>query len=211
MAKVIRVPLIWINSTRYLIHIICLLFLGVNYYWGLNGYLPGDPVQALLDFSGISALNLLVATLLIAPIAQYLKFAQIMQLRKTLGVYAAVFALFHLYIFIAYELTYEWLLIAEEIVERPYITVGFIALVLLVLLLITSLNTVKKKMKARWQKLHNTIYIVVLLGCLHFLWSVKSNITEPVVYSIIFIGLLFLPKLRRNRIVSMFRRSKRPI
>ena len=206
MTSVIRVNPTWLTLIRYCIHFAALAVLGVNYYWGLNGQLSGDPVQALLNFSGISALNLLIATLLIAPLAQYLKFAQLMQYRKTLGVYAAVYALFHLYIFIAYELAYEWLLIVEEITQRPFITVGFVALILLFLLLITSLDTIKKRMKARWQKLHNTIYLIAVLGAIHFLWSVKSNIAEPIIYIFVFICLLLLPKIRRNRILTIFKR-----
>lgn len=207
MSSVIRVNPIWIVASRYVIHIASVLYLGINYYWGLSGQLPGDPVQALLDFSGISALNLLIATLLISPIAQHFKFAQLMPLRKTLGVYAAVYALFHLYIFIAYELAYEWLLVAQEIVERPYITVGFVALTLLVMLLATSLQSIRKRMKSRWQKLHNSIYLIAILGSVHFLWSVKSNITEPVIYLVIFAILLMLPKIRRSRIFSMFKKA----
>lgn len=206
MTSVIRVNPTWLTLARYCIHLGALAFLGLNYYWGLEGQLSGDPVQALLDFSGISALNLLIATLLVAPLAQRFKFAQLMQYRKTLGVYAAVYALFHLYIFIAYELAFEWRLIIEEITQRPYITVGFVALVLLSLLLVTSLDTIKKKMKSRWQKLHNAIYLIAILGAVHFLWSVKSNITEPIIYLSIFICLLFLPKIRRNRIRTIFKR-----
>lgn len=207
MTSVIRIHPTWLTIVRLSIHLGALALLGVNYYWGLNGQLQGDPVQALLDFSGISTLNLLIATLLIAPLAQNLKFAQLMQIRKTFGVYAAVYALFHLYIFIAYELAYEWFLIVEEITQRPYITVGFIALTLLCLLLVTSLDAIKKRMRARWQKLHNAIYLIVMLGALHFLWSVKSNIAEPIIYLCIFICLLFLPKIRRNRIRAIFKRS----
>jgi sulfoxide reductase heme-binding subunit YedZ len=114
-------------------------------------------------------------SLLISPLAQYFKFAQLIRIRKTLGVNAAVYAIFHVYVFVAYELKYEWLLILEEIIKRPYITVGMLAFLILSSLLVTSLQSIKKAMASKWQKLHNFIYPALILGCIHYLWSVKSD------------------------------------
>jgi len=127
----IRIGNNWLRVLRYAIHAIGALWLVLVYYSALNGSLPGDPVQYLLDFSGIGALHFLLLSLTISPLAKMLKFSQLMRIRKTLGVYAAVYALFHFYTFTAYELQYEWLLILDEIIERPYITVGMIALLVL--------------------------------------------------------------------------------
>lgn len=200
--KPIRIAAFWITALRILIHGICAIWLGWIYYQGLNGNLPGDPVQYLLDFSGIGALHLLLLSLLISPLAKMLKFGQVMRIRKTLGVYAAVYALFHLYVFIAYELQYEWLLIIDEIIKRPYITVGMGALLILFALLVTSLNKLKTMMGARWQSLHNFSYIAVLLACIHFLWSVKSDWYEPALYIAAAVLLLLH---RRKKIQKIFK------
>ncbi|MFC4699284.1 sulfite oxidase heme-binding subunit YedZ [Glaciecola siphonariae] len=198
----IRISKGWINAGRALIHIISIAWLSVVYLDALSGELPGDPVQYLLDFSGIGTLHLLIMSLLISPMAQTFKFGQLVRLRKTLGVYAAVYALFHLYVFIAYELQYEWLLIAEEIIKRPYITVGMLALSILSVLLITSLQAIKARMGTAWQKLHNWVYLATILGCIHFLWSVKSNWYEPTAY---LITALILISLRRKKLQKIFK------
>jgi sulfoxide reductase heme-binding subunit YedZ len=172
------------------------------YYQALNGQLRGDPVQHLLDFTGIGALHLILLSLCVSPLAQYFKFAQLMRIRKTLGVYASIYALAHLYAFVAYELQFEWLLVAAEIVERPYITVGMAALIILTALLVTSLDNIKRKMAGQWQKLHNFIYLAVGLACLHYLWAVKSEIYEPLIYMALAAVLLIL---RREKIKKIFK------
>ncbi|WP_371192996.1 sulfite oxidase heme-binding subunit YedZ [Glaciecola sp. SC05] len=198
----IRVANFWMLLLRYGIHAVSAIWLAWAYYQGISGNLPGDPVQYLLDFSGIGALHLLLLSLLVSPLAQGLKFSQLMRVRKTLGVYAAVYAIFHLYVFTAYELQYEWLLIIDEIIKRPYITVGMSALLILTALLITSFDRVRKRMGARWQSLHNFTYLAIILGCIHYLWSVKSNWYEPAIY--ISIALLLLI-YRRKKIQNIFK------
>jgi sulfoxide reductase heme-binding subunit YedZ len=187
---------------RILIHAVSIVWLSGFYYQALSGQLSGDPVQHLLDFTGIGALNLILLSLIVSPLAQYLRFAQLMRVRKTLGVYAGVYALAHLYTFTAYELQFEWYLLASEIIERPYITVGMLALLILSALLITSLDKIKRLMGTKWQKLHNFVYIAVALGCLHYLWAVKSNVYEPLIYIALTVILLFL---RRKKIKNIFK------
>lgn len=195
----IRIGNNWLRVLRYAIHAIAALWLVLVYYSALNGSLPGDPVQYLLDFSGIGALHFLLLSLTISPLAKMLKFSQLMRIRKTLGVYAAVYALFHFYTFTAYELQYEWLLILDEIIERPYITVGMIALLVLSTLLITSLDKLKRKMGKSWQSLHNFTYLALIAGLIHYLWSVKSNWYEPAIYIACGALLLFF---RRKKILK---------
>lgn len=191
-----------ILALRAFVHVVSSVWLIYVYQQALGGSLPGDPVQYLLDFTGIGALHLLMLSLLVSPFAQYLKFSQLMRIRKTLGVYAAIYALFHLYVFIAYELQYEWLLVLEEIIKRPYITVGMLAVVILSSLLLTSLEYFKKAMGKQWQKLHNFAYVAVLLGCIHYLWSVKSDWYEPTLYLSF---ALFLLLLRKDKIKKIFK------
>lgn len=171
-------------------------------YAGIMGNLQGDPVQYLLDYTGIGSINLLFLSLLVSPLAQSCKFGQLIVLRKTLGVYSAIYVLAHLFVFVAFELQFEWLLIASEVIERPYISVGFVALLILTSLLFTSLSFVQKKMGKRWHQLHKWVYVATVLGLLHYIWSIKANEIQPIIY--IVIGLLLL-SLRKQKIKNFFK------
>jgi sulfoxide reductase heme-binding subunit YedZ len=190
----IRVRQQYILASRVLIHLTAAIWALFVWYQALSGKLSGDPVQHLLDFTGIGTLNLLLLSLSVSPIAKYLKFGQLIRLRKTLGVYAAVYGLLHFCVFIAFELQFEWKLILSEIIERPYISVGFIALLILSALLLTSFEPLKKKMGRSWQRLHRWAYVALALGLLHFLWSIKANELQPYLYIIIGTILLLTRK-----------------
>lgn len=198
----IRVKSTYITLARLAIHAVSAALLIYTLWQGVTGSLEGDPVQHLLDFTGIGTLNLLLASLLISPLAQYCKFGQLIPLRKTLGVYAAVYALSHFGVFIAFELQFEWSLILSEIIDRPYITVGFAALIILTLLLITSFNSIKVSMGSAWQRLHKWVYVALGLGLLHFLWSIKANELQPYVY--IALGLILM-SLRKKKLKRFFK------
>ncbi|MFC3121816.1 protein-methionine-sulfoxide reductase heme-binding subunit MsrQ [Agaribacter flavus] len=202
--KPIRVNKHVITVFRVLIHLTALLWLGLVYLDGLNGNLPGDPVQYLIEFSGKGAINLLLICLVISPLAKQFKFAQLIKFRRTTGVYAALYAVFHLYIFISYELQFEWGLVFSEIIERPYITVGFITLSILLALAVTSPSTVKRKMGKHWQQLHNWVYPASILAIVHFWWSLKSEWSEPLVY---LICLLLLLALRYKKLIPARRKT----
>ena len=201
-SKPLRIKSIWILLLRIVIHGLSLLWLSIVLYQAFTGKLQGDPVQYLLDFTGIATLNLLLLSLAISPLAQYLKFVQIIRVRKTLGVYAAIYALAHLSVFIAFELQFEWALIVSEIIKRPYITVGFAALVILTALLVTSLDAIKRRMGQSWQRLHKWVYVALGLGLLHFLWSIKASEVQPYFY--IALGLFAL-SVRKKKLKNFFK------
>lgn len=190
------------NAFRYLLHAVACTWLTYVFYQGISDNLGGDPVQALLDFTGISALNLLVLSLIISPLATRLKFSQLMQLRRPLGIYSAVYAFTHFLVFVAFELQFEMKLVFNEIIDRPYITVGFLNLVILITLAITSINSIKRKMGKSWFSLHSLSYVAVILGGLHYLWLVKSAWYEPALYLSF---SLFLIYLRRQKIKKLFK------
>ena len=182
MTKPLRLPK-WLFTTLHTaLHITCASWLAYIFYLGFSDQLGGDPGQYLLDFTGIGALNLLITSLLVSILAQWLLFGQLMKLRRPLGIYAAVYALAHFFVFIAFELQFEVVMILSEIVKRPYITVGFIAFSILLALMLTSPSFIRKKMGRQWQRLHNFSYVAVVLGGLHYLWLVKSGWLEPTIY-----------------------------
>ena len=178
------------------IHSVAAVWLSLTFYFAITDFTIGDPVEYLLHFTGMGAFNLLLITLCVSPVAKRLKAQFLMQCRRLLGLWAFAYAAAHIAVFIAFELQFEWGLVIKEIIDRPYITVGFLALLILTALAVTSFDFIKRKMGKRWQKLHNTVYVASFLVALHFIWSVKSNIVEPVIY---FVLLTFLLSLRLKR------------
>lgn len=193
--------ILWLKS---LIHLLSLGWLGWTFYLALSDQLGADPVKALLHFTGMGAFNLLLLTLLVSPLAKGLKLGLLMRVRRLLGLYAFTYALAHFVSYLLFELQLAWFLLLDEIVKRPYITVGFVALLLLLSLALTSTQAIQRSMGKRWQQLHNWIYLSVCLVALHFIWSVKSDITEPVLYWLIIGWLLFF---RRKKLLKLFKYS----
>lgn len=201
-SKPIRLQKGLIGVVRCLLHSVILVWLISVFYQGFTDQLGGDPVQSLLDFTGIGALNLLVISLMISPLATFLKFAQLIQFRRPLGLYSALYALCHFFVFVAFELQFEMSLVLSEIIKRPYITVGFTTFLILSVLAITSLNGIKRRMGKSWFTLHSLAYVAVILGGLHYLWLVKSAWYEPAIYLTFSILLLWF---RRDKIKKIFK------
>ena len=183
--------------TKSLIHAAALLPLCWLYYSALNDTLGADPVERVIHFTGIGALNILLLSLAISPLAKYKKWPVLLKFRRLLGLWAFTYSFFHLLNFVAFELQFDMELLIEEIISRPYITLGMLAFSLLFALAITSWSRIKKKMGKSWQQLHNWVYVGALLIAIHFYWSVKSEIIEPGLY---ILGVIILLHLRRDKI-----------
>lgn len=194
-------PQILVGKT--LIHLLLLGMLAFQFQLGLTDQLGADPVQALLNFTGLNAIHLLLITLLVSPAAKHLPCADLLKYRRLLGLYVFVYAMAHLATYILFELQLNWPLIGSEIIKRPYITVGFAALLILAALSVTSLNNIRRRMGRRWQKLHNLVYLCVPLALLHYSWSQKVVLAEPLIYWAIAILILILRK-------DKFRMRRRP-
>ena len=184
------------------IHLMSFLPLLALYVLAFDDQLGADPVKEVIHFTGMGAFNLLLISLLITPIAKKYRQGYLLQTRRLLGLYSFTYALCHLLSFLAFEVQFDLELFFNEIIDRPYITVGMAALVILFSLAITSLTSLKRKMGRNWQKLHNWVYLALLLIALHFFWSVKSDIVEPGIYFIIAILLL---SQRKDKIKRWFK------
>ncbi|MFC6839094.1 protein-methionine-sulfoxide reductase heme-binding subunit MsrQ [Xanthomonas theicola] len=152
--------------------------------------LGADPVAEIEHRTGLWALRLLLLTLAIAPLRQLSGQPLLLRFRRMLGLYAFFYACVHLGAYLGLDLRGYWTQIFEDIVKRPYITVGFIAWVLLVPLAITSTQGWMRRLKRNWGKLHKAIYAIAVLAVLHFWWLVKSDIREPLLYAAILASLL---------------------
>ena len=184
------------------IHLMSFLPLLALYVLAFDDQLGADPVKEVIHFTGMGAFNLLLISLLITPIAKKYRQGYLLQTRRLLGLYSFTYALCHLLSFLAFEVQFDLELFFNEIIDRPYITVGMAALVILFSLAITSLTSLKRKMGRNWQKLHYWVYLALLLIALHFFWSVKSDIVEPGIYFIIAILLL---SQRKDKIKRWFK------
>jgi methionine sulfoxide reductase heme-binding subunit len=152
--------------------------------------LGADPVAEIEHRLGIWALRLLLATLAITPLRQLTGQPALVCFRRMLGLYAFAYASLHLAAYLALDLRGYWSLVFEEIVKRPYITVGFAAWLLLVPLAITSTGGWIRRLGRNWTRLHKAVYAVAALAVLHFWWVVKTDWREPLLYATILALLL---------------------
>ena len=129
-------------------------------------------------------------TLAISPLRRLLNWAQLLRLRRMIGLYAYFYVVLHFLGYLWFDQFFDWEEIWFDILERPFITVGMIAVVLLTPLAITSTNGMIKRLGKKWKKLHMLIYLISMLGVLHFWWMVKLDITEPLIYATILAILL---------------------
>jgi sulfoxide reductase heme-binding subunit YedZ len=194
--------IIWL---KVFIHLSAVIPLFYTYFQAFSDQLGGDPVEAVLHFTGISAFNLLLLSLLVSPIAKKFKQGLLINVRRLLGLYAFFYALVHFSSYVLFELQLEWSLLLSEIIKRPYITVGFVALLLLSSLALSSTKNIQRKMGSQWQKLHNWVYVASLLIALHYIWSVKSDLVQPIIYWMMLLSLLWF---RRDRLLKKFKNRK---
>ena len=149
-----------------------------------------DPAQALSIETGEWALRFLLLTLAITPFRQIFRVVEIARLRRMIGLFAFFYASIHFLSWMAFILAFRWLAIAEELVERPYITVGFLAYVILFLLGVTSTNSMVRRLGKNWKRLHKFIYAASILAIVHLWWILRTDVTEAVIYGVLLATLL---------------------
>jgi sulfoxide reductase heme-binding subunit YedZ len=157
---------------------------------GIYGSLGTNPVETITHATGDWTLRFLLITLSITPLRRLTGNNWLIRLRRMLGLFAFFYACLHFMTYIWFDQYFDWMAIAQDIPKRPFITVGFAAFVLLLPLALTSTNAMMRRLKKNWQRLHKLIYVIALLGVLHFLWLVKADILEPLIYGAVLVVLL---------------------
>lgn len=185
-----------------LVFVVCLLPFAWL-LWGAFG-LPGvslgaDPVKRIEHELGLRALQLLLLTLLITPLRQLLGLTHLPRLRRMLGLFAFFYALLHFTAYLSLDLEFNFGAFLKDVAKRPYITIGLLALLLLIPLAVTSTNKMMRRLGRRWQRLHRLIYPIAILGVWHFWWQVKRDIREPLLYAAILAVLLGYRVIRARR------------
>ncbi len=167
------------------------------------GGLGANPVEALLHRSGWWALAFLTTTLAVTPLRQLTGIGWLIKLRRTMGLFAFFYATLHFSIYLGLDQLFAFDFILEDIAERPYITVGFTALLLMVPLAVTSTKKMVKRLGGkRWTRLHRLVYVSAVLGVLHFIWLVKADLRQPLIFASLLTTLLgyrlIAPRVKRR-------------
>lgn len=158
--------------------------------------LGANPVEKLTHQTGLWGLYFLLITLGITPLKKITGISWPVSLRRMMGLYAFFYACLHLTVYFWLDQTFLWQAIIEDIVKRPYITLGLTAWLLLLPLALTSNQFSMRLLKKNWKRLHRLVYIAALLVVVHFIWLVKADYAEPLMY----LGILLSLLLVRTRI-----------
>ena len=156
----------------------------------LTDRLGAEPVETITHETGEWALRLLILTLLITPLRQFFGWNALAPYRRTLGLLCFFYAALHFATFLTFDLSWRIDDLLKEIRERPYITVGFFSFMILCALAITSTRGWIKRLGRSWLRLHRLVYLALVLAVVHFLWLVKVDRLEPLVYAAIASALL---------------------
>jgi len=164
--------------------------------WMVAGFffdwLGANPIEKLTHVSGMTTLVLLLVTLGVTPARRLTGWNPLIQLRRPLGLFAFLYAFLHFSVWMVLDLGFELQWVAEDIAERPYITVGFSAFVLLIPLAATSTKGWIRRLKKRWTRLHALVYLTTALGCIHYYWLVKADVRLPLLLAGIYAILMGL-------------------
>ena len=158
--------------------------------FGITGSLGANPVEEILDRFGNWGLRFIMITLAVTPLRRLTGWNLLARFRRMLGLFTFFYVFLH---FLTWLILDQGLLISaivEDIVKRPFITIGMVALLLLIALAVTSTHGMRRRLGRRWQTLHNSVYVIAVLGVWHFWWQVKLDTLEPLVYAVILTILL---------------------
>ncbi len=172
------------------LHLFCLLPFVALLWAALSDALGANPVEKLTHETGEWTLRFLLATLCLTPLRQWTGQVAWARFRRILGLYTFFYVSCHFMIWLIADHSLVLGGMIEDIVERPYITLGFSALVFMIPLAITSNQAMVRSLGKKWKALHQLVYLVVLLGILHFLLLVKADYLEASIYAIIAVILL---------------------
>ncbi|MGV3743479.1 MAG: sulfite oxidase heme-binding subunit YedZ [Burkholderiaceae bacterium] len=161
----------------------------------VNDDLGANPVEFITRNTGDWTLYFLCITLAVTPLRRLIQWQWLLRLRRMLGLFAFFYAALHFTAFLWFDHFFDLAEMWKDVVKRPFITVGFLAFVLLIPLAATSTNGMVKRLGAkRWQALHRAIYLIAPLGILHFWWmkAGKNDFAEPILFGIIVAVLLLM-------------------
>ena len=165
-----------------------------------------DPVKELLDFLGHSALVLLLVTLCLSALQRLQRWRGWLLVRRQLGLWAFSYASLHMLVFVALMIQWDAVRLWNELERRPYVLIGSLALIGLMVLALTSNRYSMRRLGVRWKSLHRLVYPILILALLHYLWVVRSDLAFWLLYVLVgAVLLLFRLPLVQKRVLFGFR------
>lgn len=179
-----------LRAIKLLVFLLALLPISLIVWDGFHDHLGANPVEAITHRTGDWTLRFLMITLSVTPLRRLTGMHWLIRLRRMFGLFAFFYASLHFTTYLWLDQNFVWHDIVKDVTKRPYITVGFSALLMMIPLALTSTNAMVKRLGGpRWQKLHRLVYVIATFGVLHYLWLVKSDVREPVLYGCILLVL----------------------
>ena len=176
-----------IKAAFFLVALIPLIRLFVL---GFQENLTANPIEFVERSLGTWAIIILLVTLSLTPLRQLTNITWPIQLRRMAGLFMFFYACLHFATYIWLDKTFDWAEITKDIIKHPWVLVGFSSLILTIPLAMTSNNFMIRRLKQNWKKLHQLVYLIAILGLLHFWWLVKKDYREPLLYTVILVVLL---------------------
>ena len=200
-------PAQWLRwVVKPILFLVCLVPLTRLVWDGVHENLGANPVETIRLFTGDWTLRFLLITLAVTPLRRLTGWNAMVRVRRMLGLFAFFYAALHVISYVWLDQFFMWDLIIEDVYKRPYITVGFTAFMLLLPLALTSTNGMVRRLGGKhWQRLHRLVYIIAILGVVHFWWLVKSDIRQPLIYATVLallLGYRLIWAVRRPRVSS---------
>jgi sulfoxide reductase heme-binding subunit YedZ len=176
-------------------------------YRAFRGDLGANPLETITNDTGIWTLRLLAATIAITPIRALTKWNPIITFRRMIGLFAFFYGTLHFFTYFIFDRSLAFDGLWEDVLLRPYITVGFTAFVLMIPLALTSTKGwIRRLGGKRWNALHKLVYVSAILGVLHYWWKVKLDVTNPMIYAAIvavLLGWRVVKAIGKRRAVSV--------
>jgi len=172
------------------VFLLCLAPVGVMIVDALTGRLQAEPIKDLTHRTGTWGITFITATLAVTPLRRLTGWNRLQSYRRMLGLFAFSYLSLHFLVYLVLDQFFDWRTIATDIGKRPYITVGFTGLMLMVPLAVTSTRGWVRRLGRRWVTLHALIYVTAMAGIIHFTWSQKRDITRPTRYAVVLAVLL---------------------
>lgn len=200
-----------------------LVFLSFDFF---TGNLSANPIQELEQRTGRHALTLLVLSLACTPLNTLFKWPELLKRRRALGLYSFMYAAIHVLIYMDLDYGLAWSFILQDVIEKPRLIVGALALLIMIPLAWTSFDIWKKRLGRNWKRLHQLVYVLAPIVVLHYAWSKKGDlfalqgeIIRPLIYGLIVVLFLVLriPQVRkfiastRDRLVGQYRKRTLPV
>lgn len=184
-----KIPTQWVTPIRILLHLLCATPALVLIYNTFTGGLGINPIETITHQTGIWALRFLLVSLAITPLRVLLQTIQLVTFRRLFGVWTFFYALVHFSIYLTFDLQFSFSLVVDDVIQRPFMTAGFTALLLMIPLTITSTTGWQRRLKRNWGKLHKLVYVIGIAAVLHFVWIRKGFQIEPLIYIGILVAL----------------------